>query len=288
MPNTINYAKVYVPLMDEVYKEASKSAVLESAAGLARAGANANEVSIPKIAMDGLADYDRNSGYTSGDVQLTWETVKYNYERGRMFTVDNMDNVETQNQAFGRLAGEFIRTQAAPELDAFRFSQYASAVGATTVQAALANGDQVIGAIREGVSLMDDLEVPQTERYLFITPTLKNYIDDLDTFKSRAAVAGFAQIITVPQNRFYTEIKLRDGKTAGEEAGGYTKAANGEDINFLIIHKPAIIQFTKHAVPKVISPDVNQDADAWKYGYRIYGISSYYENKTAGIYCCYR
>ena len=82
MANTIDYAKIYVPLMDEVYKESAKSGVLESSGDIVRAGANVNEVSIPKIDMDGLADYDRNSGYTSGDVSLTWETVKFNYERG--------------------------------------------------------------------------------------------------------------------------------------------------------------------------------------------------------------
>ena len=99
MANSIALAKKYVSLLDEVYKEAALTADLESDASLARAGANTNEIIIPKLDMDGLGDYDRNSGYTKGDASLTWETVKFNYERGRLFTVDTMDDEETQNIA---------------------------------------------------------------------------------------------------------------------------------------------------------------------------------------------
>ena len=79
MPNAITRFKKYVPLLDEVYKQAALTSVLDSDESLARAGANANEIVIPKISMDGLGDYDRNSGYTNGDVTLTNETVQFNY-----------------------------------------------------------------------------------------------------------------------------------------------------------------------------------------------------------------
>lgn len=284
MPNSIQLAKVYTNLLDEVYKQSALTAVLESDASLARQGANANEIIIPKLSMDGLADYSRNSGYVNGDVTLNWETVKFNYERGRMFSVDNMDNEETQNIAFGRLAGEFIRTKVVPELDAFRFATYASVVGAGTATGALATGEAVIAALRTATSAMDEAEVPMEDRHLFITPTLLGLVEDMDTTKSKEVLARFASITKVPQTRFYSVIELLDGKTVGEEKGGYKKAEGGVELNFEIIHKPATLQFTKHAVPKVISPELNQDADAWKYGYRNYGLCDTYENKAAGIY----
>lgn len=284
MANNIQLAKVYTNLLDEVYQQSALTAVLESDASLARQGANANEIVIPKISMDGLADYSRNSGYVNGDVSLTWETVQFNYERGRMFNVDAMDNEETQNLAFGKLAGEFIRTKVVPELDAFRFAKYAAVPGAGTATGALATGADVINALRVATSEMDEEEVPQDQRHLFITPTLYGLVQDMDTNKSREVLARFASITQVPQTRFYTAIELLDGKTGGEEKGGYKKASGAADINFEIIHKPATLQFTKHAVPKIISPEMNQDADAWKYGYRNYGLCDTYENKAAGIY----
>ena len=284
MANNIALAKVYTNLLDEVYQQSALTAVLESDATLARQGANANEIVIPKLSMDGLADYNRNSGYVNGDVELTWETAKFNYERGRAFTVDDMDNEETQNIAFGRLAGEFIRTKVVPELDAFRFATYASTTGAGTATGTLASGADVIAALRTATSAMDEAEVPMEDRHLFITPTLLGLVEDMDTNKSKEVLARFASITKVPQTRFYSAIELLDGKTGGEEKGGFKKAELGVELNFEIIHKPATLQFTKHAVPKIIAPAQNPDADAWKYGYRNYGLCDVYENKTAGIY----
>ena len=284
MANSIALSKIYTNLLDEVYKNSALTAVLESDASLARAGANANEIVIPKLSMSGLADYKRNSGYVNGDVTLNWETVQFNYERGRMFQVDDMDNEETQNIAFGRLAGEFIRTKVVPELDAFRFAKYAAVTGAGAATGTLATGADVIAALRTAISSMDEAEVPMEDRHLFITPTLLGLVEDLDTSKSKEVLSRFATITKVPQTRFYSAIKLNDGTSSGEEAGGYVKASGAVDLNFEIIHKPATLQFTKHAVPKIISPEQNQDADAWKYGYRNYGLCDTYENKAAGIY----
>ena len=284
MANNIALAKVYTNLLDEVYQQSALTAVLESDATLARQGANANEIVIPKLSMDGLADYNRNSGYVNGDVELTWETAKFNYERGRAFTVDDMDNEETQNIAFGRLAGEFIRTKVVPELDAFRFATYASTTGAGTATGTLATGVDVINALRTATSAMDEAEVPMEDRHLFITPTLLGLVQDMDTTKSREVLSRFASITPVPQTRFYSAIELLDGKTGGEEKGGFKKADLGVELNFEIIHKPATLQFTKHAVPKIIAPAQNPDADAWKYGYRNYGLCDTYDNKAAGIY----
>ena len=284
MANSIALSKIYTNLLDEVYKNSALTAVLESDASLARAGANANEIVIPKLSMSGLADYKRNSGYVNGDVTLNWETVQFNYERGRMFQVDDMDNEETQNIAFGRLAGEFIRTKVVPELDAFRFATYAAVTGAGTATGTLSTGADVIAALRTATSTMDEAEVPMEDRHLFITPTLLGLVEDLDTNKSKEVLSRFATITKVPQTRFYSAIKLNDGTSSGEQAGGYVKASGAVDLNFEIIHKPATLQFTKHAVPKIISPEQNQDADAWKYGYRNYGLCDTYENKAAGIY----
>lgn len=282
MANNIALFKQYVPMLDEVYKLASLTSVLDGAAELARQGQNANELVIPMMSMDGLANYSRNDGYVTGDVNLTHETVKCNFDRGRMFHVDNMDNAETAGIAYGRLASEFIRTKVVPELDAFRLSKYASVEGISTATGSLSSGANVVTALRDATNKMDEEEVPFEERFLFITPTLGSLVDDLDTTKSRAIMERFSKVIRVPQTRFYTAITQNDGTTEGQTAGGYVKAGN--DINFMIIHKPAVIQFQKHVAPKVITPEQNQNADAWKFGYRNVGIADAYKNKVAGIY----
>lgn len=284
MPNQITLATHFIPILDEVYRFASLTSDLDGAPELAQQGANAGELIIPKLSMDGLADYSRNSGYVDGDVELVNETVACNYDRGRKFNIDAMDNQETANLAFSRLAGEFIRTKVVPEIDAFRFATYCAIEGISVTSGTLADATETIAAIRAASTKMDEDEVPLEDRYLYITPTLKGGIDDLDTTKSREVLKKFKKIVEVPQSRFATAIKLRDGKTEGETKGGYVKADTAKDINFMIIHKAAVIQFPKHVAPKVIPPELNQNGDSWIYSYRNYGIADAYENKVAGIY----
>lgn len=283
MANSIELAKQYVPLLDEVYKVASLTAKLDGASELAQQGENANEMIIPMIDMQGLGDYDRNSGYVNGDVTMTNETVKCNFDRGRMFMVDNMDNAETAGLAFGRLASEFIRTKVVPELDAFRFASYCGKSGITKKQEDLSDGAAVVAALRAATTNMDEAEVPMEDRHLFITPTLYGMVQDLDTTKSREVLGRFATVTQVPQTRFYTAIEQKTGKS-GQEAGGYAKAGGAADINFMVIHKPALIQFEKHVAPKIVAPENNPDADAYKFGYRNVGIADVYKNKVAGVY----
>lgn len=286
MANVIALFKKYIDLLDEVYKNGAKTSVLDGDIKLVQMGANANEIVIPKISMDGLADYSRNSGYVDGDVTLTNETVQFNYDRGRAFSVDAMDNEETAGVAFGKLSSEFIRTKVIPEMDAFRFAKYAGIEGISKVAAGaeLANGEAVIAALRAASTKMDEDEVPMENRILFITPTLHGMIQDLDTTKSREVLNRFSKTVLVPQTRFYTAISLLNGTSENELVGGYKKADGAADINFMVIHKPAILQYTKHTVKKVISPQENQNADAWKFPYRAYGLADAYENKVAGIY----
>ena len=284
MANAIEKFKKYIDLLDEVYQNASLTSDLDGDTTLVQAGANTNEIVIPKLSMDGLADYDRNSGYKQGNVTLTYETVVFNYDRGRKFDVDAMDNEETAGLAFGKLSSEFLRTRVVPEMDAFRFATYAGTDGISTATGTLADGNAALAALVAAISKMDEDEVPQENRHLRITPTLLNLIEAVDTTKSKEVLKSFASIKKVPQSRFYTAIELKSG-ASDEEIGGYAKAETGSEINFMIIHKDALLQYPKHTVNKIITPEANQTSDGWMFFYRAYGLADVYENKVAGIYC---
>ena len=284
MSNSISLFKKYIDKLDEVYKQSSLTADLDADSTLVQAGANANEIIIPKLSMDGLGDYSRNDGYVNGDVTLTNETVTFNYERGRKFGVDRQDNAETAGVAFGRLGAEFTRTKATPEMDAFTFAQIASTTGITKTTGTYANGEAWLSALVTAQTNMDNAEVPTESRILYITPDGYNAIHAVDTTKSREVLASFSKIVKVPQTRFYTKITLKDGKTAGQTAGGYAKASNGADINFLIVEKSAVIKYPRILVNKIVSPDDNQTDDKWLFFYRAYGLVDVYDNKLAGVY----
>lgn len=285
MANSITKFKAYIDKLDTVYQQASATSILDADADTVRMGAKAGEFLIPKMSMDGLADYSRSSGYVKGDVTITYETKSCNYDRGRKFSVDAMDNEETAGIAFGKLASEFIRTKVVPEMDAFRFAKYASATGIlSAAEATPTAGTAVLTALQTAVNAQDESEVNVDGKILYITPTLLTLAKNVDTTKSKAILDRFEKIITVPQTRFYTAIDMKDGTSSSETAGGYAGATGGYKINFMIINRDAVIQFGKHTVNKVVSPEENQTDDGYMFFYRAYSIAETYENKVKGIY----
>ena len=285
MANTIALAKNYTSILDEVYCNASVTADLTSDNTMVRAGANANEIIYPQISVSGLGDYSRNSGYTDGSVNLEWKTAKFNYDRGTKISVDVMDNEESRDIAFTMAGAELMRTKVAPEADAFVFATLAGTPGISkATPATYADATEFLSALIEAKNKMDEDEVPEEGRILYATPTLMNGVMALDTTKSREILNSFTVKKKVPQSRFYTAIDLLDGKSSGEEAGHYKKATEGKDINFMIVHKPAVIKYDKHTASDIIPASANPSADADISKYRKYGIVSVYQNKVAGIY----
>lgn len=289
MPNNITLAKNYTDLLDEVYRNASVTSDLTSDPTMMRAGANAKEILYPQIEVSGLGDYDRNSGYTNGSVNVVWKSTTFNYDRGTKISVDTMDDQETFNIAFGMAGATLQREKVAPEADAFTFATLAGITGISKATPATYTGaEQFLAALLEAKNKMDEDEVPEENRLLYATPTLLNSIMSLDTTKSREILATFTIKKPVPQSRFYTVIELQDGKSSGEELGHYKKASSGKDINFMIIHKPAIIKFDKHIASDIIAPENNPNADSYISKYRKYGLVDVYKNKVAGIYLSHK
>ena len=285
MPNLIELAKTYVPLLDEVYKLGATSSILDANENLVRVAQNGKDLLVAKMVLQGLADTSRGADYVDGDVSLEWETKTPNWDRNRMFKVDALDDIETAGIAFGMLSSEFIRTKVIPELDAVRYATYAGTVGITKLASALADTPAFLNALLVATNEMDEAEVPAEGRILLATPTLLNGLLTLDTTKSREILGKFSRVQAVPQSRFYDKIVLKDCKSVGDEAGGYEKDELGKDINFMIIHPSAVIQTLKHVAPKIIPAELNQTGDNHKFGYRAYGITETFDNKLKAIYC---
>lgn len=272
--------------MDEVYKKASLTTVLNSPSSMVRMGNNAKEIIIPKMDMDGLKNYTRNSGYTAGDVKLEWQTRTFNYDRGIKFLVDSMDNEETIELAFGRLGAQFQRTKVAPEADAYTLSTLATKATANIKEYELTTGENVLDALRAEQNAMDEDEVPSEGRVLFITPTLLRLAKSVDTYKNMGVLDEFSQVIAVPQKRMYTKVDLIDDVANDADnnmKGGYKKASGAADLLFLIVEKSAVLKWDKHIASNIITPEANQTSDDYLQKYRKYGIVDVFDNKLAGI-----
>ena len=275
MANTIVKAKKYVPILDEKYMAEVSTAILDSTEE-AKYLVEANTFLVADRELAPLAKYNRNTGYVQGDVNLDWTPYVVEYDRGRMFVVDERDNEEAAGLAYLGIAGQFIKEYVAPELNAVRIATYATkAAAANKVDVTITDSASAYSAVRACANKLANDGVPAERRVTFIDVTTKGLIDDMDSYKSKAALADLGTVIVVPDNSFATTCTLVD-------AGGYT--LGGKYIRFITIDKAAVIQHLTHVAPKIVTPEMNQDMDAYKYGYRIVGIADVYKNKKNGIY----
>lgn len=286
--NSVSLAEKYVALLDEVYKRNSLTALLDLTADRVNF-IGAQTAKVFKVETDGLGNYSRNAGFVAGSSDGTWETLTLQQDRGRSFSIDVMDNDETLGMMMASTLGEFERVQVVPELDAYRLAKYATNAG-NTVTATLSSSDNIADLIQTAEAQMDNDEVPYEGRILFVNPTIYSYLKgDITRYtmngegniNTEVEMYDGMRIIRVPSARFNTQVTLAS-PTGATSTGGYS--ATGVDINFMIIHPSAVIQVVKHVIPRVFSPEVNQEADAWKINYRIYHDCFVLANKTKGIY----
>ena len=285
--NTIQLAQAYLPLMDEVYKNASLTSRFDYTRDRVRF-IGADTVQVYKTSMSGLADYGRNTGFVQGSVNGSWEMFQLGEDRGVTLSVDVLDNDETMGMAFGTLVSQFIRTQVVPELDAYRFAQMAGfdGIGTATATDIVVGTTNVASMLDVAEQEMGDAEVPKEGRVCFMSElcyaalkdNIARYLGNETAVVHDVTEYNGMPIIRVPKSRFNTAITLNDGSSNF----GYT--IGGSPINFMIVQPDSLIQIVKHVVPRIFSPEVNQTMDAWKFDYRIYHDIFQYENKQAGIY----
>lgn len=305
MPNVIELVTKYLPILDEQYKVEARSSILDVNPAFVQQTKDAKKVKIAKMTVDGLADYTRSGGFTTGAMDLSWEEHEFTQDRGRALQIDAMDNLETFGLAFGRLAGEFQRTRVVPEIDAYRFAEYYQHAGNKDDLTVTAG--EILKFIDDADMQMDEDEVPEDNRILFVNPQVFKLMMNDPTLSHNISVEGDDgvsvnkkiywynnhRIIKVPSNRFMTEIELQDGTSSGQTAGGYKAASSAKTIGMLMIHPAAVLQLSKRRIARIWAPTkeeaagtdgVNPHADAWRFDFRIYHDAWSLENKTKGIY----
>ncbi len=240
MANSIGLVTKMIPLIDEIYRTEAKSSVLEAPSELVQETQDANTFKIAKMNMVGLGNYSKSTGFPAGDLTLEWETHTFANDRGRRFSIDRMDDVESFGLVAGRMVGEFVRNYVIPEVDAYRFAKIATKAGKKATAATLTDSTAK-GALDEGIVALQELEVDENRLICFMTPTVAQLLSDnitRTTINGDNAINNVIesyngiQIIRVPQARFYTGVTLDAGATSS--AGGYAKTATtGADINFI-------------------------------------------------------
>lgn len=288
--NSIAYAQKYLPLLDEAYKADSKTSILDTLSDYVQF-TGANTVNIFNLNPVGMSNYDRNAGYVPGDVTGTWQPYVLETDRGRSYQVDFLDNDQAMGLVVPNLLATVERQHIIPEVDAYRFAQYAGgAAAAQVITETLSSGAATVASIDLATATLDDAEVPYEGRILFVNPTtyrfLKGGITRMVMNRDRdvdynVEMYNDMRVITVPSGRFNTAITL-NAPTTSSGAGGYT--ASGDAINYMIVHPSAILQVMAHYAPRIFNPNQNIEADAWRVQPRFAHGAWVKAHKDNGIY----
>ncbi len=297
--NNTEKAKLFQTNLDLLAEQTLKTGFMDNnIGGIKYSGGD--EVKIPKMDVDGQANYDRQKGYVTGAVNLTYETFKMTQDRGRRFTLDAM---EVDEAAFiptaTRVMGEYQRTRVVPEIDAYRISKlatYAMGVdGDTQVRYGYTVDNNIIKEIKKGIKTVRENGV-DGEIYILATFDTVSAVEEVALGKlqsvtfsqggidTRVPSIDGCPLIEVSSNRMYTSIQMLDGKTVGQEQGGYKKADDAKNINFLIVSKSAPKAVTKQDIVRIFDPETYQDGNSWAIDYRRFHDLWVLDNALKHIY----
>lgn len=275
--NTLEFATKFAGELDKMIVQKSVTGFF--ADNLLRAKfVGAKTVIIPDIDFVGLADYDRDNGFTKGKMTVAHTSYTLTQDRARSLQIDREDMDETgiANLA-GQIMGEYVRTKVVPELDAYTLSKLAGiAIGKTHTKTL--DTSKVYELF---VNVTNDIQAKtgfDTELVVFVNPAVYAAFMNSTEIQRRITVSDFKQgeiNLKVKKLNDITIIPVADNrmKTQYEDDninGGLKPAAGAKDIGMLVLPKKAAHLVKKSEKMRVFEPDKNPDADAYKFDYRVY------------------
>lgn len=292
MANTIEKVALIQTTLDKAMIQGAVTGFMEgNVSNLIYKGGD--EVKIPMIDMDGLANYNRQSGFVDGDVSLAYQTMKMTQDRGRGFTVDPNDIDESGViDLMSQLAGEFQRTKVVPEVDAYRISKVVQLTPAANrtvytpaVGTILKKMQEDIGAVRDEIGSDEQLVMlvsTPVSTILNTSTELGKKLDVTDFMRgeitTKVKSLDGVPLMAVPSARMFSRITLLpNGK------GGFAKAEGAAAINYIILPRRAVIAVSKTDNMRLFDPNTWQKAHAWHMDYRKFHDIWIPKNRLAGI-----
>lgn len=262
--------------------------------------AGAKTVIMPDISFVGLADYNRDSGFSLAGTTIGNTSYTLTKDRGRKLQIDreDMDETGVANLA-GQVLGEYVRTQVVPEMDAYvlsKLAKVASDKSHKTTYAAAKAASQLATAINNVQSRVGYDE----ELVAFCDPTFYAQLMNSTEFSRNIVVSDFAKgglntrvkffnsvaLIPVTEDRMREEYDFKAGTAATSSAaatGGFAPKANTGYTRALVIPKKGASLVKKTETLRIFTPEQNIDADAYAFNYRLYYDVFVKKSKLDGI-----
>ena len=276
--NSLENAKRYSDELDKMFAQKSATGFFADNA-LATKFVGAKTVIIPDINFQGLADYDRDTGFSRGAITVSNTSYTMAMDRARSLQIDREDMDETGIASLaGKILGEYVRTKVVPECDAYVLSKLA---GLANTRANTIDGDVskpfealclLINEVRGKVGFDEEL-VAFLDNRIYAALMNSNEISRMITvsdFKQgdvniRVQSLNGVAIIPVVSERMKTAYTFNN-----TTAGGFTPTASAKSVYMLVCPKSGAHLVKKTEQMRIFTPEQNVDADAYKFDYRIY------------------
>lgn len=244
----------------------------------------AKQVSIPEMSLSALANYDRDTGFTRGAVDITRKTHTLTQDRARSFQIDreDMDEVGVAGLA-GDVLGEFVRTKVVPEVDAYTLAM----IGGTAVtESQTVTGNMATEAYKIFTTALNEIQDAigyDEEIVCFVnsafmaalnaSPEISRTISVSDFKKgevnTKVKVLDDVKLLPVPASRMYSAYEFKNGASP-EDEGGFAPLESAKQFGFIMLPKKAAVLIKKSETLRTFAPEQNIKADAWKFDYRLY------------------
>ncbi|MFV0497483.1 MAG: hypothetical protein ACK5L0_04820 [Candidatus Fimivivens sp.] len=291
MPNDITYAETFQGFLDEELEHRSYTGWMVPEESMIQYEGG-DTVKIAQLTVSGLGDYKATtdgSAYPNGSVSLKWMPYTFNMDRavrfllGRTVPSDSGFMLTSEN-----VMRTFASKQLVPEQDMYRFN----AIYAARLAKDAAETDKADQVKSLSVELTKDNCVDYVTNFYSIIKEASNEEQNFVAFMAmkyeplfraasssnhnsvqfgktvtingityKCAIVNDLAIVFVPSSRMQTVIKVNDGRTEGQTAGGIVKDATSKGIALIIMSSDAVIALGKVDSIKVIPCDVQQTSD---------------------------
>ena len=171
----INLTTKFLPYVDEQFSSLSKLGLITNND---YDWTGAHTVKVYKVSTSTMNDYDRaGTGETNWSrfgavkgLDATTEEMTLAKDRSFTFAIDKLDTDETQQQLQAASALERQNREVViPEVDAYVYNVMCTKAG-TKPAAKTLTADNIYSEIIAGSGVLDDAEVPETQRVLLVNP----------------------------------------------------------------------------------------------------------------------
>ncbi len=276
--NSIENAARYSQELDKVFAQKSATGFFADNA-LATKFVGAKTVIIPDVDFQGLADYDRDTGFTRGAITVSNTSYTMSMDRARSLQIDREDMDETGIASLaGKILGEYVRTKVVPECDAYVLSKLAG-LAATRANTVDGEVNKPYEALCDLINEVQSIVGFDEELVAFVDSSMYAALQNSDEIARMITVSEFKQgeinikvksingvaLIPVVSERMKTAYSFKS-----DAAGGFVPAQNAKHTYMLVLPKRGAHLVKKTEQMRIFTPEQNIDADAYKFDYRIY------------------